>query len=255
MTWDMRSNMKAKPGSQGVLFRGGKDQMTDARWPRGYTPERLQIARSAVDPHNLYSKGERGKAHHTGPYRRDLIDTIARSTVPGEHLQGLQFHPGQLSLSSSGVEDPLGNYRPQGHRHGESVAHKPQIGIRQGYETGSVPIHEIGHHVSHSTGTDHSAYDTSMNRGTEEAFADDYASKHYRDKSGKPQSSNEYAGGFRSESRTDTFFSAYYAHRRTPMPDRESRFSLDRRAQAESEHMYRNPTLPGLEDKKFGIYR
>ena len=31
--------IKDKPGSQGVLFRGGTE-LSDDRWPRGYTPER-----------------------------------------------------------------------------------------------------------------------------------------------------------------------------------------------------------------------
>lgn len=247
MTWDMRSNMKAKPGSQGVLFRGGKDQMTDAKWPRGYTPERLQLARSAVDPHNLYSKGEHGKASTTGPERRDLVDTVARSTVPREHLQDLQFYPGIRSLDHGSVVDLRGYYRHQGHRLGASVADKPQVAILKGYETEPTTIHEIGHHVSRMTGQ-YSGYDAAAKRGKEEAFADDYADKHYRPKPGEfHRGQAEYAGGLRSESRTDAFYSSYHAHRKSPMPERESLARLDRMAQAESEHAYRNPPLPGLE--------
>lgn len=242
MTWDLRSNMKATPGSQGVLFRGGKDQMTDARYPKGYTPERLQVARSAIDPNNFYSRGEHGKVGTTGPQRRDLIDTVARSTVPAEHLQGLQFHPGQLSLAHGSIEDPAGYYRHQGHRLGESVAHKPQIAIRKGYETADTPVHEIGHHVSRTRGTEHSAYDTPERKGREEAFADDYAAVHYQPPRGEPKHPvGLYGDGLPTGGRTKQFYDAYTAHRTTPIG-----YDIHGLAGKEKQHEQANPTLPGL---------
>lgn len=256
MSWDVRTNIKAKPGSQGTLFQGGSEQMTDAKWPRGYTPGRLAIARAAADPHGMYSRGEHDKSDNrfgTGPQRRDLIDTIARSTVPAEHLQDVKFYPGQNDLDYNRPKDSGskfvtgGTYTRKGSQRGAMTYRENEISIRRGNEANSVPIHEIGHHVSHESGN-HGGYDSSMERGKEEAFADDYASRHYRPKRGEFYGGQwEYAMGARDERRTDTFYSSYHASRQTPMPEREVLGRMDRRAQAETEHAYRNPPLPGLE--------
>lgn len=249
MTWDVRTNIKAKPGSQGTLFQGGSDQMTDAKWPRGYTPERLHEVMGPITHGGQpwLVQGERGVGHHTGPARRDLIDTVARSTIPAGHLQGLQFFPGQLSLDHGGSEDTAGYYRHQGHRLGASVAHKPQVSIVKGQETGYVPIHEIGHHISREAGTHHSAYDTPYNKGKEEGFADDYAQTHYRPPRGDQYYGGvgTYADGLPGSGRTGEFYNAYHAQRGTPRAGVE----LRARADAETAHERANPTLPGLENR------
>lgn len=240
MTWDMRSNMKAKPGSQGILFRGGKDQMTDARWPRGYTPERLhEVLPSVGGGSKYYTRGEEG-THGTGPDRRQLVDTVARSTVPAHHLQNLQFLPGLLSVEGG---EAIGSYRRKGTRVGEGTAHEHGLHLAKGFADTPHAIHEIGHHVSHEQ-ADHSGYDTPEERGQEEAFADDYAQQHYKPRRGQTYGGQSlYADGFPGAGRTAEFYAAYRAHRATPIKGAD----LPDRAAKEAQVERDNPTLPGLD--------
>jgi len=240
----MRSNLKAKSGSQGTLFQGGKEQMTDARWPRGYTPERLHEVMGPITHggQRWLAQGERGKERQTGPDRRDLIDNVARSTIPAHHLQGLQFYPG-VHLTEEGT---IGNYRRKGTRVGAATATGNQLHLAKGFADSPDAIHEIGHHVSFER-ADHPGYDTPASRGKEEAYADEYAQTHYRPPRGDQYYGGvgTYADGMPGGGRTAEFYDAYHAHRGTPRVGTE----LRARADAETAHERANPTLPGLENR------
>jgi hypothetical protein len=210
--WDMRSNINPSAGSQGTLFGGGTKYLSDQRWPRGYTPERqAEVAAAVVRPSvavytdsrgAVVSRGTQskefkdrkvnygqvgGEPHLVNESRqpvRNLVDNIARSTVPAQHLGGLQWrHNAEAHLGS---DDPNTTTLAHYDKRGDALSHgSPVVRLRTGQETTHTPIHEIGHHVSWNEGHEHSVYRTGMDRGREEGFADKYAFEHFRDRRGE----------------------------------------------------------------------
>lgn len=221
--WQMGPQFKDKPGSQGTLFSGGTKHSSDARFPRGYTPERLHDVADAIVPTTMslsktgdggirrgtQSRDYKDISYPTAPHLnesrqplRRIVDNVARSTIPVEDLGGqLTVHSKSLG-GSGGFDTHAGEYHA-------FVGH-PEIHIHPGMEENTTPIHEIGHHVSKQQGTDHSDYYSHEERGQEEAFADNYADKHFRDRKGQPVSTaRTYAGGQVDDIRTPAFYHAY----------------------------------------------
>lgn len=232
MTWDVRTNMKAKPGSQGTLFQGGSDQMTDAKWPRHYTPERLHEVRNAVAPRSRVFRDEPYlHEYDTASEERKLIGNIARSTVPGEHLQRLQFSPGKsaaaMTIGSGDAEMVAGGLytKPPSPNPNSSA----RVRLRRGLADNAVAIHEIGHHASYLSGPPN--LDTRTALGHEEATADAYAQEHFRDRRGRRTQFNGYRYVQPDSERNAEFFASYHATR-----PREIEFSPQRM----------DPHLPGL---------
>lgn len=168
---------RAQP-TQGKLFQEGPPQ-TAARYPRGYTPGRMQEVRGATD--YLINEPERHSFSITGstldsPYnvrqgKRLAQEAIARSDVPVKHLEGL----GRISLRSGlrgvgfGLEDRLGSYNPASRAidieplRGDLstgrglIMNKEQLRKNKGIPRrqaqsiyDSALIHEIGHHEDFS---------------------------------------------------------------------------------------------------------
>jgi hypothetical protein len=165
---------RAQP-TQGKLFQEGPPQ-TAARYPRGYTPQRMGEVRKATDylinEPELHSFSLTGSSL-TSPYnvrggKRLAQEDIARSDVPVKHLEGL----GRISLRSGlrgsgfGLEDRLGSYSPASRAidiepmRGDLgtarglITSKEQLRKNKGISRvqaqsmyGSALIHEIGHHV------------------------------------------------------------------------------------------------------------
>lgn len=244
MTWDVRSNIKAKPGSQGTLFQGGSDQMTDAKWPRGYTPDRLHEVSSAMGVSRYNKTGEEN--WETGSELRKAVDTVARSTVPAHHMLGVQFLPGYPNLS----DNDAGQYRE--HPQAAGGKYTGAVSLLQGYADRPTVIHEIGHHVSATEKTAHSAYKTTRQRGEEEAYADNYSQQHYRPRRGeKFQGVGMYNGGEEDHVRTHEFFKAYHADRDyTPIFGVKNLESLRTNWPTPPGAAHPRPPLPGLE--KYG---
>jgi hypothetical protein len=219
VSWDVRSNIKAKPGSQGTLFQGGSDQMTDAKWPRGYTPERLHQVREAVAPgREVFPDEPYMKSYDTNGDTRKLIDNIARSTVPGAHLNRVQFSAGkskaQMTVGSGDSEMTAGGLytRPPSDDGPRGVG---RIRVLKGVADDPVAIHEIGHHASHLAGPP--ALVTKTDLGREEGKADAYAETHFRDRRGRQISDNGYRYTEPNSERNAEFFASYHATRpRTP---------------------------------------
>src|SRR4051812_26976626 len=102
--WDMRSNIKAKPGSQGTLFGHDKSVLNPRmRWPKGYEPERLSEVREALD-HGTEVHGS-SDTHQMAHYAR-IVDTVARSTIPAEHLKGLRTVDHRVNPGTEGTYWP-----------------------------------------------------------------------------------------------------------------------------------------------------
>jgi hypothetical protein len=233
MTWDVRTNMKAKPGSQGVLFRGGADQMTDAKWPRHYTPERMAQVKAAVAPGQRSFRDEPYLMQFdTAGEQRKLIDNIARSTVPAAHLNRLQFSPGksETEMSTGSGDSQMiagGTYTKPPSANPNSLG---VVQLLKGDAEHPVAIHEIGHHASHVAGT--MAYGTPAQRGAEEGKADTYAQEHFRDRRGRSTSWDGYRYMRPDPVRNAEFFDAYHGARPR---------------QRELEAYNPDPHLPGLD--------
>ncbi len=244
--WQVGPVLKDKPGSQGTLFRGGTKFSSDARFPKGYTPERqAEVAEAVVQPsiHHSLAKDHFGqvkdvrtgmasahfkdrKVRGSGDMSstdnlynesrgdvRGLVDNIARSTVPVEHLNGVQF---RTNVS----QDRLGHPTTAGHydTKGDAMTNGgPVIRLGPGYENQSATIHEIGHHVSNIEGNEwRKNYSfASPEGGHEEAFADNYADTHFRDRKGRPAPRGIYGGGPYGGviQRTDEFWGGYRRNR------------------------------------------
>lgn len=214
----MQPQLKQDEGSQGTLFQGGYPSNPTHR---GYGPERRNAVREAValglDPHRR-SRMERGyglPGHHA------IIDTLARSTVPVEHIaapgspdpayEGQRLGNPHLEwvsnqAMSGGV---LGRYYEGGFAsHANGRLGQPSISIARGQEHSPTVIHELGHHVSKFVEqTPHSAYDTPAHQGAEEGFAENYMKQHYRGRRGERQPDVKEPGNW-SMSRWPTYAAA-----------------------------------------------
>lgn len=220
--WQVGPVLKDKMGSQGTLFRGGTKYSSPQRFPRGYTPERQAAVRDAV------------KSSESGPVtdmqdfiaghkqRLKIADTIARSTVPHQHLQGVQWahvRPWErlTAATEANPNDSAGAYfKPHRNRPDAGM-----IAVREPYQDTSTVIHELGHHISYLQGTEHSrnySYEHEHG-GTEEAFADNYAEQHFRDRKGNPVERGTYGGGQYAGriQRSNEFWEGYHKQRDSSM--------------------------------------
>jgi hypothetical protein len=250
--YDLRSNIKGKPGSQGTLFQVTDKGLLnpDQRWPKGYTPERKNAVADAVVRPSIHVNyrpnhtgddrevrtgtrsteysdrkvnygvvnGEPHVANESRQHVRDLVDNIARSTVPLEHLGGVQWR--HNAESHLGNNDPGVTTQAHWDRTGDALSKgDPVIRMRRGTEGGYVPIHEIGHHVSYNEATEHSQYRTGYQQGSEEAFADRYAFEHFREPGSRRtgpqpmQALRTYPTPQGDPQRSMNFASAYHAGR------------------------------------------
>ena len=244
--WDVRTNLNASPGAQGTLFSGGTKYSSDARFPRGYTPDRLrEVADHVIEPQIKNYTDGRGRVEVKGVEStnarsfapralggdvvdkspiRNVVDTIARSTVPVEHLQNLQFssHHGIGRHQDSSLTEldehgggAAGLYSPAGSSGVPANAHgRASIRVLPTAAGTSTVIHEIGHHVSRTVAdTSHSNYGNAAQQGREEGFADDYAQEHFRDRRGRQVERGTYGGGVRSSKRNEMFYQEYHHQR------------------------------------------
>lgn len=143
--WSMQTGMKGKPGAQGTLFQvGDKDSVLNPaqRWPRGYTPERQQDIREALE--NTTFTSSRVVPTNLHEQRARVTDALARSTV----------RPGLLRLLR-GVDD-----RPE---QGHDATYYPDQNRLAVQMTRYDParsdsaakdlLHEVGHHAVNATPT------------------------------------------------------------------------------------------------------
>lgn len=181
MSYDMRSNIKGKPGSQGTLFQVTDKSLLNPmqRWPRGYTPERQREVDSAlphvfgmqIPPRESFND-QTGKFDFEYPQARDVVRTaVSRSTVPVEHLQGL------TRIGPNVGEGRAGVYWQRG-KDIHLDYNRPRHDVER------TLIHEIGHHADNMTkpqpepGTWREPGD--KDHGIAEAVADNYQQKHFR---------------------------------------------------------------------------
>ena len=174
-------------GVQGKLFRDPKP-VDSARYPRGYTPERMREVHRM--PLEISSEG---KAHR----QRDAAmveQMVARSTVPAGDVHPHHYYQPGGPFGANAASDNegfslhvvVGSPRAKGGGifrsppAGTSRFGEVHIGPARGEWVGQALMHELGHSKSYSKGTPHSAFDTPRHKGQEEAYADDYAQTHWR---------------------------------------------------------------------------
>lgn len=160
------SRIKDKPNSQGTLFQAPSSMMSDrARYPRGYTPERLASVRKHSK--NFNSSGQ------SSPFETaQLHQNLARSSAPLGHMRTVGWwdtKPMSMGQDSAGVPDKGGYFRDT-----------REIRLQPEHSSNDVAIHELGHSVSAARGLPHSQYSTPQQKGEEEGHAQNYAQEHYR---------------------------------------------------------------------------
>lgn len=202
--YDLRSNIKGKPGSQGTLFQVKDKGLLNPqqRWPRGYGPERQGEIRGALDKvdvkgqaHNLFEEQDRAQLTHV----------IAKSTIPASDLHGL------TEIHGRPAEGTQATYWPQARKIGVDLSHQ---------DADRDLVHEIGHHVDQMhglrdaplrgatvknavadrstrgvdgapTSTDLAYARDRVSYGVREAVADNYYVKHYKTGGRKPQGAEQ----------------------------------------------------------------
>lgn len=157
--------VKGKPNAQGTLFQGGADQMTDkARYPRGYTPQRLANVRDQVkvqgigstDPRSLRMAGTgldynpllnpQNQAHTA----RLVHEPLARSTMSGAQMRGMSVDvhadPHERGAGLLGQYDSLTKKVSIYPHPAHGGADDPDVG-RDNDMASSTLLHEAGHHT------------------------------------------------------------------------------------------------------------
>jgi hypothetical protein len=235
--YDMRSNIKGKPGSQGTLFQVKDKGLLNPqqRWPQGYTPERLNDVRQGLratpvtPPAHLGVPGDTEHATERMGYRERLVRSVAKSTVPAEHLPGIK------EIHADVEEGTKGTYWPTS----RNLAVDMTIPGRD-----KTLIHEIGHHADnwhdnqtarhlpdvaaahaqkdwpHDTPpntTAHYQAQAKTSAGVAEAVADNYYEQHYRTGGRKSQgvTGGLYESTFTSD-RLNQHYPGYTDVRPTP---------------------------------------
>jgi hypothetical protein len=224
--WQVGPVLKEKAGSQGTLFRGGTRYSSDARYPRGYTPERQAEVREQIQPTRLSGSFDPVGSQQQ---RARIADTVARSTAPVAHLQGLQWahvNPGEAITVGDTAAGAYFESRDvkegsvAAERAGGVYRSPAMVAVKPEYDRTGTVLHEIGHHVSHEIEqTEHSRPGNysheSAHGGAEEAFADNYAEQHFRDRRGRQVERGTYGGGQWAGriQRSESFWKSYHQNR------------------------------------------
>jgi hypothetical protein len=185
--YDLRSNIKGKPGSQGTLFQvKDKGLLNSAlRWPRGYTPERQAEVRDVL------SKTPVDAPPGVNPHenRARVEDVIARSTIPvRKDVRHADAHMGLQQIHGAMAPGTEGTYWP----------HQRRVAIDLRHPEGERNlVHELGHHADNIHGETNSRAIAHMQKtddwtgntisGMGEAVADNYMEEHYRTRGRSPQ--------------------------------------------------------------------
>jgi hypothetical protein len=151
-----------------------RDLMTpEARYPRGYTPERQRAVSDAFK--NIYVTGIMNpdnpsysfeKTGDSRLLRATAIDAVANSKIEPEQLQGINsmlFHEHSSTMPSKGAS---GTYLKRDINIAGTISGENRNGGAQTLR------HEIGHHVARDTVP---SDDTDTNRGLHEGVADEFA--------------------------------------------------------------------------------
>lgn len=214
--YDLRSNIKDKPGSQGTLFQVKDKSLLNPkqRWPRGYTPERRdEIAGALKDTVIMDNLGHQERSRNpedwdNGRYVRypevehRVVDTLARSTVPASDIHGLQ------RIHDKPAAGTIATYWPAKQEIGVRMLGSRMEGTGRSMrdEGENALVHELGHHVDRTNGqteafmqqgvaamVDHVGIGgpEKTRAGLAEGVADNYYVEHYRGRGRKRERATE----------------------------------------------------------------
>jgi hypothetical protein len=257
--WDLRSNIKAKEGSQGTLFQvADKDALLNPqqRWPRGYTPERQSEVRERLDQVRFTTSNQFTRPRDEAVQRARVTDTVARSTMPARHLALLN------QVDDTPMPGTHGTYYPQ--------ARRLHVNMSADAESEQTLIHELGHHNANVTpkggdtvrqhvsnlaetagrdfmpkhadadapltGTARALGAKAVKSGVEEAYADNYMTEHFRTRGRNPKPV--------TEGRYEANWTAAERQQRYPG------YNDVRPPAALSEHQFADTPLPGMPDSR-----
>lgn len=146
---------------------------------------------------NIYDEWRKKGTH-------EMLGTLARSGMPAEHLRGLS----EVRLEPH-HEEYAGTYHQARPHESPSMRTGARIKLygshydpstHEGRSDQEVTLmHELGHHWSHEHSGDYGGYSTPHQRGIEEARADTYAMRHWRQ---DPRNKPEYGVHFDPRSHT-----------------------------------------------------
>jgi hypothetical protein len=207
--YQLVSNLKDKPNAQGTLFSGG--QLSDTRWPKGYSPDRMTETQKHFTALDTPFRGHMQK-NYPGSYEQVLDRTMqnyARSTIdfgatPPVGLELTQNKPGFS-----------GDYLHPG----ASKTGQGRIRIPASKAETYIPTHEHGHHDDRQRVAS-LGYQDDTRRGQTEGYADQYAENNFRTRAGKtigikPTPQGWYRGyQISTPGRQQNFSSGYMAGRR-----------------------------------------
>lgn len=140
------------------------------------------------------SDWDRGATPQMGRAKSKMIDTLARSTVPPEHMENLDSitvegkRPG-IAGTYSGQGIVLNQTEGMEDEESANYATRSQVSDKQGQGQQRGPIdvnneitllHEIGHHASFQAAGGKRPYHSDDERAAEEGRADRYATLHFR---------------------------------------------------------------------------
>lgn len=183
-------------GAAGVQLR--VPRQTQNNWIKTEPDEHRAAVQS--DTHIYGPSWKTQAADFAKPGMARLEQTLARSTVPAEDLKGMRnIHLDIHNNEWAGLYPGEGTIRLAGKNQGESYYGAMTAPVQHGQE--QTLLHELGHHVSATAGTEHSEYATQQQRGQEEAYADKYALQHFR----KDPRLNKEHGGEEYDPREHTY--------------------------------------------------
>ena len=195
------SGWSKPPGAhpqQGQLFPLPKPT-DEHRWQRGFTPERLAETHAALDVSQ--STPRRTQHPFSGQIgRARLFEAVARSDVPLHEISPTASTPSWLRGYPEAESAPerdvtkikidAGSTGPAYYTRGSAEGSTAGIVVTKGRggslrdlpSAESALMHELGHRHSHMTGRPSSAISSPTDLGQDEAYADDFRSRHVLDR-------------------------------------------------------------------------
>lgn len=170
----LESNLKDKPNAQGTLFSGG--ELSNARWPRGYTPERMSDTQQHFVALNTPFR-QHMQSNYPGSYEQVLDRTMQNYARSGIDFNQTPRTGLELTQNKQGFS---GDYQhPDASKTGMG-----RIRIPASKAETYIPIHEHGHHDDRKRVAT-LGYQDDTRRGKTEGYADQYAENNFRTRQGK----------------------------------------------------------------------
>jgi hypothetical protein len=183
--YQLQSSLKNKPNAQGTLFSGG--ELSQSRYPRGYTPERFAETVSHFGKPDIGYGTDLSGMRNNAYYAHQMLQNFARSNIDfqqnPEIARGYKDTPDQAHgpmLRFSNNMGARGTYTPSGVK-----GNAGRLDMSPAAIDSYTPIHEYGHFIDRQNIWN--SEETPKERGRREGVADQYAENNFRTRRGKTQ--------------------------------------------------------------------